>query len=175
MDWHLTILELIDLRSFSTLWYWIALAAIWARRVHYVLGVPYDMVGRAARLEGRAMEDLHHLVRIHVVRILHLAHGAGVWLVAGAAALLSALAVLGFGYGLEFAQAVFLVAFPLAGIGALSIRTAAAIDRRRVAGQELCRRLRMHRLVVQAIAMVSIFVTALWGMYRILSVGLMGG
>ncbi len=175
MDWHLTILELIDLRSFSTLWYWIALAAIWARKVQTVLGVPYDMVARAARQEGEAMEDLHDMVRIQVGRLLHAVRASGVWLVAVVAALLSALAVLGFGYGIEFAQAVFLIALPLAATGLVSIRTATAISARGMAGQDLCRRLRWHRLAVQAIATVSIFFTALWGMYRTLSVGLLGG
>ncbi len=29
MDWYATVFELIDMRSFSNLWYWIALAVVW--------------------------------------------------------------------------------------------------------------------------------------------------
>lgn len=175
MDFYRTILDLIDLRSFSNLWYWVVLAAIWAQAIHHALGVPADMVRRAARQGGRAMDDLEDLVRIRVPRILGLARAGGALLVAAAAALLSALALLGFRYGLELAQATFLIALPRTLVGGLSIRTARDIEARAVAGRDLCRRLWRHRVSVQAIAMASIFVTAIWGTYRNLSTGPFAG
>ncbi|MCU0909379.1 MAG: component of SufBCD complex, partial [Rhodobacteraceae bacterium] len=30
MDWYLTVFEVIDMRSFSNLWYWIGLAVLWS-------------------------------------------------------------------------------------------------------------------------------------------------
>jgi hypothetical protein len=174
LDFYPTILEFIELRSFANLWYWIALAAIWTQASHYALGVPADMVGRAARHGGRAMDDLEDLVRIRVQRILGLARTGGAWLVGATAALLTALALLAFRYGLEFGQAVFFIVLPLSLVGLLSIRTAGDIEARAIAGPELCRRIGQHRLAVQTIAMASIFVTTLWGMYRNLSVGPFG-
>ena len=72
MDWFQLITEVIDLRSFSNLWYWIGLAVVWSTVSHWVLGVPYDIVLRARRRGGQAMEDLEDLARINVNRILQL-------------------------------------------------------------------------------------------------------
>ena len=47
------------MRSFSNLWYWIALAVLWSTVSHWVLGVPFDMVQRAApATAGRRETDL---------------------------------------------------------------------------------------------------------------------
>ena len=58
MDWYQTIFELIDMRSFSNLWYWIVLAVLWSSVSHWVLGVPFDMVQRAKRHGGKSLDDL---------------------------------------------------------------------------------------------------------------------
>jgi hypothetical protein len=47
------VFEVIDMRSFSNLWYWIALAVLWSSTSHWVLGVPFDMIQRARRRAGR--------------------------------------------------------------------------------------------------------------------------
>lgn len=168
LDWYLTVSEMIDLRSFSNLWYWIVLAALWSSASHYVLGVPYDMVARARRAGGEAEEDLRDLVRVNVNRLLHIEAVAGAWLTGIACFLLSSLAIAGFVYRVEFAQAVFLLALPMSGVGALSLRTARAI--RAADGAGLHRMLSRHRMAVQAIGLVAIFVTAFWGMWRNMSV-----
>jgi hypothetical protein len=160
-----TVFELIDMRSFSNLWFWIMLAVVWSSASHWVLGVPFDMVGRARRSE-RAAADLEVLARINATRLVYIADEAGLWLTGLWSAILTGLALLGFVYGREFAQAVFLLAFPLSAVALLSLRAA----RRILAGDDrdepLRRRLRNHRLAVQAIGLVSIFLTALWGMYQ---------
>jgi hypothetical protein len=69
---HETIFELIDMRSFSNLWFWIALAVVWSTASHWVLGVPYDMVLRARRVDGLAEVDLEDMVRININRILYI-------------------------------------------------------------------------------------------------------
>ncbi len=175
MSFYRSIFELIDMRSFSTLWFWIALGSAWVTAIHYVLGIPYDMVARAARQNGQAAADLQALARIRVRRLLGVAHAGGAWLVGAGAMVLTVLALLGFRYGLEFAQAVFLLALPLSLVAALSVRTAEDIARRDLTGEALRRRLARHRHAVQAIAMASIFFTAMWGMYRNLDVGPLGG
>ncbi len=171
MDWYGTVFEVIDMRSFSNLWFWLALAFLWSSVGHWVLGVPYDMVARARRHGGQAVRDLEDLARIHSGRMLYIAREAGVWLSAIVAAVLTGLALLGFLYGIEFAQALFLLGFPMTGVWLLSLRTAHLILTRDGQGEALYRRLRAHRVVTQMIGMASIFVTAMWGMYQNLVLG----
>lgn len=175
MDWYTAVFELIDMRSFSNLWYWIALAAVWSTASHWVLGVPYDMVTRARRFGGSAQDDLELLARINVNRLLFIARVSGLGLVSLASMLLTGLLLLGFWYGVEFAQAVVLIALPMTAVGALSISTARLIEVQRSTGDELLRRLSRHRLIVQLIGILSIFITAMWGMYQNLDVGPLGG
>ena len=163
------------MRSFSNLWYWIALAVIWSSVSHWVLGVPFDMVLRARRRGGEAQRDLEDMVRINLNRLLYITDLAGIWLVALVSALVSALAVLGFWYGIEFAQALFLFAFPLSFVGLISVRAARRLRAEQASGELLIRRLTRHRLKVQVIGMISVFVTAMWGMYQNITVGALGG
>ncbi len=64
-----TVFEVIDMRSFSNLWYWIALAVLWSTASHFVLGVPFDLAQKAQKLGGERMQDLEDLVRINVNRL----------------------------------------------------------------------------------------------------------
>src|SRR5690606_5033760 len=127
LDWTKLIFDLIDLRSFSNLWYWIALAVTWSSASHWVLGIPYDMVLRARRTGGQAEADLEDIARINVSRILYIVREAGVILLAMLAFVLTTLALLGFVYKVEFAQAVFLIAAPLTVVGLMSVTTARRI------------------------------------------------
>lgn len=169
------VFELIDLRSFSNLWFWIALAVTWSTVSHWVLGVPWDMAIRARRGHGEtAMADFEDMVRINTGRLLYVAGQSGT-LIAGIVTFgLSSLAILGFIYGNEFSQALFLIGFPLSGVGLLSLRTASRIRAEAPRGEALIARLSRHRLAVQTIGMVSIFVTAMWGMYQNMTIGPLG-
>ncbi len=175
MDWYDTVFELIDMRSFSNLWFWIALAAVWSTASHWVLGVPYDMVQRAARKGGRIEQDLEDLVRINVNRLLYIGRVSGLWLMGLTCAVLTVLCLLGFVYRIEFAQALFLLAFPLSMVGGLSLATAGKIETQNLTGPPLRARLRRHRIYVQIIGLVAIFVTAMWGMYQNMTLGALGG
>ncbi|MGB3279803.1 MAG: component of SufBCD complex [Pseudorhodobacter sp.] len=166
MDWYKTVFDLIDLRSFSNLWFWIALAVMWSTTSHWVLGVPFDMVARARKNGGEAAQDLHDLVGINARRLLFIAQVSGLWLIGIAAFVLTVLVVLGFIYKVEFAQAVFLLLAPMGIVGALSLSTAQHITVMQMEGEDLYRRLTRHRMIVQAIGMVSIFITSLWGMWQ---------
>ena len=157
--------ELIDLRSFSNLWYWIALAVIWSSASHWVLGVPYDMVQRARQEGGQALADLETLVRINVARMLFFSRERGPWLVGLVCFLVTVLGLLGFVYRSEFAQAVLFLFLPLCLLGYLSLRVAVKVEAGEAQGEALFRRLFWHRLSVQVLGMVSILVTSLYGMY----------
>lgn len=174
MSWFEIIFEVIDMRSFSNLWYWIALAVAWSTASHWVLGIPYDMVLRARRRGGQAMTDLEDMARINTNRILLIGSVAGLWMIAIASAILTTLGILGFGYRVEFAQAVFLIAFPMSFVGLLSISSASLIRAEESRGDQLCRRLVRHRFWTQFIGMLAIFVTAMWGMYKNVYVGPFG-
>ncbi len=174
MDWYSSILELIDLRSFSNLWFWIALAVVWSSVSHWVLGVPFDMVHRARRVGGQAQTDLEDITRVNVNRLLYIGRMSGLWIVGFGCFALSGLVVLGFWYDVEFAQAVFLLGFPMSLVGLLNLSTARRIESEAAAGELLRKRLTRTRLYTQMIGMVAIFVTALWGMYQNLSIGALG-
>ena len=80
MDWYQILFELIDMRSFSNLWFWIVLAVVWSTASHWVIGVPYDMVLRARRQGGQAQVDLEDMVRIMVNRMMYIGQLSGLWL-----------------------------------------------------------------------------------------------
>ena len=159
MDWYGTVFEVIDMRSFSNLWFWIVLAVLWSSTSHWVLGVPFDMVARARRSGGQAEQDLEDLVRINTNRFLYIVDESGLFLSALTSAFLSGAAILGFWYL----------------VGLLSVYSARRIRAGEQSGEPLWRRLRVHRVITQMIGLVSIFVTALWGMFQNLSIGVLGG
>lgn len=179
MDWYETVFELIDMRSFSNLWFWIALAALWSSTSHWVLGVPWDVVTRARKArsaeDAQAVTDLHDLVRINSNRILYISRESGLLLAGFVCFCITVTFLMGFVYHKEFAQALFLLGFPMSIVGLLSLRTARRIRRMGLEGDALCRQLYRHRLVTQVIGMVSIFVTAMWGMLQNMTIGVLGG
>ncbi len=171
VNWTNTLFEVIDMRSFSNLWFWIALAVVWSSVSHWVLGVPFDMIQKARKVGGQAEIDLHDLVRINVNRLLYIGQVSGLVLLASLGFALTSLGILAFAYDVEFAQAVFLLAFPLTLVGALSLSTSQVIAREQPQGEALYARLSKHRVITQFIGMLSIFVTAMYGMYQNLAVG----
>jgi hypothetical protein len=166
VDWTQTLFDVIDFRSFSNLWFWIVLAVAWSTASHWVLGVPFDMVLRAKRHGGQALTDLEDLVRINVNRLLFVGRMSGIWLAGFSAFVLTALATLAFWYGVELAQALVLIALPMTLVGAMSLGAARRIEAEAPRGEALFKALTRHRMMTQAIGIVSIFVTAMYGMYQ---------
>jgi hypothetical protein len=175
LNWTQLIFDLIDLRSFSNLWYWIALAVTWSTASHWILGVPFDMVLRARRKGGQAEQDLEDLIRINVTRILYIGQEAGVILMALGAFALTTLALLGFYYHVEFCQALFLIAMPLSLVALMTVNTARKIFAAKDSGEALHKRLTVHRVTVQVLGMISIFITAFWGMLQNFNVSILPG
>jgi hypothetical protein len=164
LDLSQTLFEIIDMRSFSNLWYWIGLAVLWSSASHWILGVPNDMVQRARRNGGQAQTDLEDMVRINCNRLLYITNVSGLWLLGFACFFITGLGIMGFFYGVEIAQAVFLLAFPMSIVGVLNVSTARLIEQEQAIGDRLRALMTRHRIFVQIIGMVAIFVTALWGM-----------
>ncbi len=174
MDWYQNIFMMIDMRSFSSLWYWIGLAVVWSSVSHWVLGVPNDVIHRARRLGGQAEEDLATLLRINIGRLLWIAQVSGLWILGLGFFVLTILAMLGFYYGVELAQAVFLLVAPMTVVGAMSLRTARRIAAEGIVMPAIYRRLILHRVSVQAVGVVAIFVTSMWGMWHNMHVNVLG-
>ncbi|PRY95157.1 hypothetical protein BCF33_0771 [Hasllibacter halocynthiae] len=175
MDFYARVFEVIDMRSFSNLWYWIGLAVFWSSLSYYVLGVPWDMIQRARRGgEERMAADVQDLVRVNVNRLLMIGRVSGLLALWFAAFAMTLLAILAFWYGVEFAQAVFFIAAPGAAVGVLAVNRAHRIANEQAVGEVLYRHLLHHRRTVQAIGMASIFVTAMFGMYQNLAIGAWG-
>jgi hypothetical protein len=169
-----SIFELIDLRSFSNLWFWIALAVVWSSASHWVLGVPFDVILRAQNKGAKAEADLQDLVRINVNRILTISDTSWLLIAGLGGFALTALALLGFRYGVEFAQALFLLALPLSLVWLLSVRAAHKIAREQPGTEDLYLRLRRLRIAIQAIGLLAILVTSTWGMFINASLGVLG-
>ena len=147
---------------------------MWSSASHWVLGVPFDLISRARRQGGALQDDLEVLVRINTGRMLFIAQTAGVWLVAFLCFILTALLVLAVYYKVEFAQAVLFLLLPMSFLSLLSLRTAGLIVGGENSGEALHRRLIRHRIATQALGMVSIFVTSMFGMYANLYIGVLG-
>ncbi|MCC6007478.1 MAG: component of SufBCD complex [Rhodobacteraceae bacterium] len=166
MSLYSQIFQVIDLRSFSSVWYWITLAAVWSTVSHWILGVPFDLVNRARKHGGAAIEELETLVRINISRTLYIADVAGSWVVALSFFGLGVLGVLAIGYGVTLAQAVMLIVVPVAAVRALGVRLARRIRRDNLSGAQLIRAMARHRTMVQVIGITSIMVTVFYGMWK---------
>lgn len=169
------IFSVLDTRSFSSVWFWIVLAVMWSTVSHFTIGVPQDLISRARRQGGQAREDAETLAHIQVRRRLNVIRSAGHWITALVAGVLTALLVLGMVYGVEVAQALFLLLFPLSLVGLLALRAASRIEAFDERGAALWKRLGRLRLATQVIGMISIFVTALWGMWHVMTQSVLGG
>ncbi len=174
MDIYSSIFELIDMRSFSNLWYWIGLAVLWSSASHWAMGVPYDLVVRARRVGGQSERDLLDIVRINVNRLLYIVDTSGLVILALSCFLFTGLATLGFFYGVEFAQAVFLLLFPLCFVTMINIAAARRLRRQDATLEVVSKTLTRCRVYTQIIGMIAILITSLWGMYQNFSVGILG-
>lgn len=166
LEWYELIFVLIDFRSFSSLWYWIALAVLWSSASHWVLGVPFDLINRARRSGGDALSDMAALAHINARRMLYISRNGGLWVIGITFFMLTILLLLAAFYGVELAQAVLLFFAPMVLVAYLSLRVALVIERDAPTGNDLVRVLMRHRFAVQFIGMIAIFVTALFGMYQ---------
>jgi hypothetical protein len=168
-----TVFEVIDMRSFSNLWYWIALAVVWSSTSYWVLGVPYSMIQQARREGGQAQADVEDMARINVSRLLEVIDKSALMIVGLSFFWLSTLAVLAFYYDLEFAQAVFLLLAPMAVVVWASVRASRRIAAGESTGEALHRRLLVHRRWIQVIGMVAIFITGMYGTWQNISISIL--
>jgi hypothetical protein len=128
VEWYRIVFEVIDMRSFSNLWYWIALAVLWSTTSHWVLGVPFDVIQRARRTGGQAAADVEALVAINTRRILAIIAPPPPRSLLVTTFVLTSMAILAFWYWVEFAQAMLFLMGPMVIVGWLSLLTAVKIE-----------------------------------------------
>lgn len=141
---------------------------------HFIVGVPFDMVVRARRRGGQAMADLEVMAVLQARRRNQIMRTSGVWLVAFWMTVLTALSILGFGYGAELAQAVTLLLVPMTVASALGLGLSAKLESAPLTGRALTRKLTLHRFGLQGIGLLAILLTTMWGTWYNLSIPLMG-
>ncbi|QDY69031.1 component of SufBCD complex [Qingshengfaniella alkalisoli] len=161
-----SIFEFVDFRSFSNVWYWLFAAVLWMRLIHAPLGVAPHLLRRARDGDTQGQADVIALAGFHARRVLETAGLLGVWRSFLWAFVLSALAVLSIRYGKGFAQAVFLLAIPLAFHDWLTGRASRAIIRAGYDFDTIAKTLNRLRLHLQIVVFIMIFLTAMWGSYR---------
>jgi hypothetical protein len=170
-----SIFRLIDMRSFSSVWFWVIIAVYWSAASQTLLGAPYDLILRARRDDNpQDRADLHALVGIYVRRKLTLMRRIGHWIIGFNLGVMTLIFVLAFRYQIEFAQALFLLVLPIALVRLLGLRLAFRIEREALRDLALCRALIRYRLWVQGLGVVAIFATALWGMRLVITRSVLG-
>lgn len=167
-------LDLMDSRSFSSLWFWLVVIAGWTLTGRAVLGVPSDVIARAGRdPAGPAGMTMLDWLSLTLPR-WQVTGSAGPWLLAVAGFVLTGLALLGFGYGLEAAQAISLLLIPYAGLTLMRLRLAhrltpliARAQHGEIAPHDAAtaalKAINLHRWAVLLLGMLAVAVVALWG------------
>lgn len=169
LDWTLALVRLIDLETFSNVWYWLAVMITWAVAGNWLLGVPFDMLYRARKLGETEVADLEALIDINVRRVVEANKMLGVALAALIAFSLSTLVMLSFFYGSEFAQGLLALAAPLTLVMLINMRLAHQLYHAPLSGRDLVQRLFRVRLWTQVVGMIALFFTAMYGMYFVIS------
>lgn len=168
----------LDSRSFSSVWFWLLLAGLWSAAGRSVLGVPGDVLMRARAAQsdqpgGAAAITLLNWLSLTLPR-WHLGRREGAIFLGATAFVLTSLAILGFRYRLEMAQAICLMLVPIWLLFWMRVRLARRLLPLMQAGQEgsrpvaeiaaqTIRAMTIHRRLVTVLSMLSVAVAALWG------------
>lgn len=173
------VISLLDSRSFGTIWFWLVLIGMWSATGRNVLGVPAEVLTRARQAqrggdhEGAAVVTLLDWLSLSLPR-WRIGQREGAVFLGVATFLLTSLAILGFGYGLEMAQALTLLLVPFAMLFWMRVLLARRLIPLMLAGQdgqrpvagvgaEAVRQMLVHRRLVSGLSIAAVAATALWG------------
>ncbi|RDW12129.1 hypothetical protein DIE28_15385, partial [Paracoccus thiocyanatus] len=122
------ILALLDSRSFGSIWFWVIVTAAWTMAGRRILGVPADVIAGAVFVEPEPDGDPAALMLLDWLSLTlprwRMERREGALLLGLGSFLLTMLAVLGFAYRLEMAQALVLLVAPFVLLFALDLRLA---------------------------------------------------
>ena len=172
-------ISFLNSRSFGTIWFWIVMVGMWSAVGRHVLGVPAEILlrarqaNRAGRADGDEVVTLLDWLSLTLPRWMP-GRGEGAVILGLSLFALSSLAILGFGYWLEMAQALTLLLTPFAALFWLRVWLARRLQPllgqaqsearplAQVAG-DIIGRMVTHRRLVSLLSVVSVAATALWG------------
>lgn len=160
---HEIFIELFRTKSFDNIWYWMLLAVSWSLVTHWTMGVGNQDAREARDKGGKYLSNFETLVGIHCERTRESVERYGPSVVLVISFVLAMLATLGFWFWILFAQALFLLLFPLCLTTLASIMFANRQMREPLAGRELIRRYGKLRLLKQTIGVFAICTTSFWG------------
>ncbi len=141
--------------SFLSIWYWVLHIVVWTLVTQRTLGVPYDMLLRARRLDEVARR-VETLALIQSERLTGLYHALGLPAALFGGFLLSALFAIGFIDGVELAQAAFLIVFPVSVVACSTLSIALRICRRGYRGDMLVMILARRHFWHQVVAVAAL-------------------
>lgn len=145
--------------SFMSIWYWVLHGVVWTLACYRTLGVPQDMLVRARRAPEIAAR-VDTLAQLASARAVGIYRTLGVPLAAGGGFVLAILFAIGFGEGIELAQAGFLLIFPFAVIAYSKLRLALAVRQRKMGGAALVLALARRRMWHQLVAVFAVLAAA---------------
>lgn len=189
-----TMIAILTSRSFGSIWYWIVLVGLWSGAGRAILGVPLDVLARArqalraAGAKDAAGSDRGADAHPAAAAMLlldwlsltlprwRLGAGASAWLFGAVCFALTALAVMGWGYRAQMAQATFLLLAPLSVLFwmrvALARRLAVLLDGAAAAAgpvavdavaADIVVRMVTHRRLTTLLSVISVSVAAIYG------------
>lgn len=173
------VISFLDSRSFGTVWFWVVLVGLWSASGRRVLDVPSEVLLRARRAAGAGRPEADEVIALLDWLSLtlprwRLGRTEGAVFLGLCLFALTSLAILGFGYGLEMAQALVFLASPFAILFWLRVWLARGLELllsdaqtgarpvADVAGQVL-QRMQRHRWLVSVMALATVAATAFWG------------
>ncbi|MEM7242125.1 MAG: hypothetical protein AAF429_08065 [Pseudomonadota bacterium] len=156
--------DILNSRSFFSIWYWIFLAVTWAHLTHFSLGIGYHDVRHADRVKGQAMQDLETIVAINLRNTLPMLKNHGAILVGIMAFMLSVFLTIGLAFDFELMQAIGLFWFFLCILGIFSWQFLMRLEADTPKGTDLVNAFKKHRLIKKIVGFVALFVTAIYGL-----------
>lgn len=162
----LELFQLLEISSFLNIWYWGFLAVAWSRATYWTLGVPFHDARLAVQRNGRYMTEFETLLEVNMSRYIEVFDEFGIPMMALASFGLATLGTLGFVFGMELMQAIFLLLAPLMIASLLSLRFAYRVKRRKITGEALYRAYCAHRRWKQLFGALVLMVIALWAVVR---------
>lgn len=177
------VISFLDSRSFGSIWFWLVLVGLWSAMGRTVIGVPADVLLRARRAQRDEPEGTAVIVLLDWLSLTlprwHMGRREGVVFLAVTAFLLTSLAIMGFRYDLEMAQALTLLLVPLLILFVLRLRLARKLIPMLEAGQlgevpvadvgaVAVRSMSRHRHLVTILSIIAVMVAVFWGMWWML-------
>lgn len=163
-----SIFSLMDFSAFPSVWYWVLVGLTWTRLIHAPIGIPRDLVRRAQHGSDTARRDVEALADVVTGRSATATRYDSMLAVALWAFALTAIALLAVVYGFRTAEALLLLAAPLALVHWLGTGAKARIRDGALVGNDLLVELARLGWRVQIVGLLAVFISSLWGMYRIL-------